>query len=132
MAELTQEQNRKANQLLIGELGGSLGLPSLHELAETLQLPWDDVTEDEICEFGANSRDAKLPACNAGVALAISNFVRRRNAALLPKPVDPRRIVLLKKLIKFNVRDEQELDEEVTEILTALDETASQSDDHVG
>jgi hypothetical protein len=63
--------------------------------APFLQLPWDDPTHDEIVD-GTKRILMGMPCKEV-----LQRFVRNRNAALLPKPVDPRRervATLLRKL----------------------------------
>jgi hypothetical protein len=52
----------------------------MRRAAPFLQLPWDEPTEEEIDNAGRR-----------GIESALREFVRRRNAALQPKPVDLRR-----------------------------------------
>jgi hypothetical protein len=60
--------------------------------APYLQLPWDEPNEAEIAELG-RERMQRVSPRECGF---LREFVRRRNAALLPKPVDPRREPLVK------------------------------------
>ncbi len=62
MTELTEQQIEQA--IAVAE--------RMRRAAPFLQLPWDEPTEEEI-------------------ESALQEFVRRRNAALQPKPVDPRK-----------------------------------------
>lgn len=127
MKELTDEQVERAAKVVCplnwdvaGAEEKSAYRDRIQMAAPFLQLPWDEPTEDEVSDIEALIQSTGAPHWFNGDCL--KEFVRRRNAALLPKPVDPRRAVLLKQLSTFNVRDEQELEEEVTEILAAMDE----------
>ena len=56
-----------------------------------LQLPWDEPTEAEINLAYGRTVDVVGAVCRDISQMVVREFVRRRNAALLPKPVDPRR-----------------------------------------
>lgn len=89
----------------------------LRAAAPLLQLPWVEPTEIDIQEaWDANAR-------TGGVANVLEGFVRRRNAALLPKPADPRFEKILAG-IRSNRTWNLDLEHEVLlakEILAALD-----------
>lgn len=93
MAELTDEQVKRAGDAMeeFQRTPGKGG--NWYDLARTaapfLQLPWDEPTE----------KDFPSAKSNAEYILAhVLPFVRRRNASLPPKPVDPRRLVIIKVL----------------------------------
>jgi hypothetical protein len=76
MTELTEQQIEQA----IAAFGNYAVAERMRRAAPFLQLPWDEPTEEEIDNAGRR-----------GIESALREFVRRRNAALQPKPVDPRR-----------------------------------------
>lgn len=102
MAELMQDQVARAGKAVHDSLRenvfGADGVPPWEKLsggdaeryvriakhvAPFLQLPWDEMTKEEFrsinCEFATTSFHI------------VQEFIRRRNAALIPKPVDPRK-----------------------------------------
>lgn len=122
MAELTQDQVERAHMALNGGAGDiDLIHKSLHAAAPFLQLPWDEPTPEEMA---AIDRDW------IGFAEFVREFVRRRNAALLPEPVDPRIAIVKHQLTDAAMS--HGIDVVAGKILLALDRSASQSDDHVG
>lgn len=136
MAELTQEQvERAARQLIRISAAGTweeaspayrhvLEL-SVRAAAPFLQLPWDTPTIEEA---------TKANWCMDGQS-AIFDFLRRRNAALMPKPVDPR-VALVEQVIsrgRMHISaDQKTLAVEIVAALDARSVAASQSDDHGG
>lgn len=125
MAELTQQKVERAVMAMDGCTASVIDNLELERMARAatpfLQLPLEKVSEQEW--HAALVFEVKWKGgASDGVRAMLDAFVINRNVALLPKPVDPRRAVLLKQLSTFNVRDEQELEEEVTEILAAMDE----------
>jgi hypothetical protein len=76
MTELTEQQIEQA----IAAFGNYAVAERMRRAAPFLQLPWDEPTEEEIDNAGRR-----------GIESALREFVRRRNAALQPKPVDLRR-----------------------------------------
>ena len=76
MTELTEQQIEQA----IAAFGNYAVAERMRRAAPFLQLPWDEPTEEEIDNAGRRNIES-----------ALREFVRRRNAALQPKPVDLRR-----------------------------------------
>lgn len=76
MTELTEQQIEQA----IAAFGNYAVAERMRRAAPFLQLPWDEPTEEEIDNAGRR-----------GIESALREFIRRRNAALQPKPVDLRR-----------------------------------------
>jgi hypothetical protein len=96
MAELTEQQINDAVDAFGAEWDQQKGLGAnriicerrgLSAAAPFLQLPWDEPTVEE---YDIAVRDVRIGNTANGVDIARS-IVRRRNAALQPKPVDPRR-----------------------------------------
>lgn len=87
MAELTNEQVDKALKACEGKFLGK----GIRAAAPFLQLPWDEPSEDEAKVIHSTNLGMSLTAtfdqCKWNV---LREFVDRRNAALMPKPVDPR------------------------------------------
>jgi hypothetical protein len=135
MAELTPNQIDEAAKALhlamsVGERNPSpwetIGYRSqdryrvmAHDAAPFLQLPWDEPTEEEWSAIfhsipGSSARSWASSSARSWAC----EFVRRRNAALLPKPVDPRIAAVLGVLrMPPSTGDE----EEVIRILAAID-----------
>lgn len=123
MAELTQEQVEravKAFNLCPSDQGG-MGMimnvgERLRSAAPFLQLPWSELisyTEDERFK----------EVCSAeGTVPALADFVRRRNASLLPKPVDPRIGVAIQELQGYLIHWGDDLRPIAENIISALDE----------
>lgn len=87
MAQLTDEQVKKAAEAYAETWMDSknfdmptLRLECLRAAAPHLQLPWDDPSNEEL-----ETLYREVPY-GCGHRLALQYFVRRRNAALLPKP----------------------------------------------
>lgn len=102
MVELTDEQvDRAAKEFWLspkwgygtpGEGVGENAKVGLRAAAPFLQLPWDEPTEDEAHVIHSTNLGLGLTSSfDRNVFEVLCRFVRRRNAALLPKPVDPRR-----------------------------------------
>lgn len=64
----------------------------LRAAAPFLQLPWNAPTDNELVRIGSRLSFETRGAINA----AIRSFVHMRNAALIPKPVDPIKELILK------------------------------------
>lgn len=91
-----------------------------------LQMPWDGPTNEEIHDTHLRIRDRFSGIDYYLVTASLSDFVRCRNAALLPKPVDPRRekVIAAVDAVKSYHRlgEEQLTSAEVADrILAALD-----------
>lgn len=125
MADLTQEQVERAAKAAhdaFMEDGQPIGYDKLAQTlrepyrscvraaAPFLQLPWDEPTLEEA---------SKANQCMDGQS-AIFDFIRRRNAALLPKPVDPRLAVVRHQLGGPSMS--HNLDGVAVKILHALDQ----------
>ena len=112
MAELTPNQIDEAAKALhlamsVGERNPSpwetIGYRSqdryrvmAHDAAPFLQLPWDEPTQDELQRFAHEYRNLNGTECDLTAArVALGALFERRNAALQPKPVDPRREKIL-------------------------------------
>lgn len=117
--KLTREQAERANKVLTGVYGEQYALADhvLDELAEALALPWDEPT---VLEKWAATKDCLVT--DTGISHALDEFLRRRNAALLPKPVDPRRQKVVDILARKWKGSESHLERYADEILAALDE----------
>ena len=89
---------------------------NLRKAAPFLQMPWDEPTEEEFTQLLTGVH----PNSNYGGTImdALKKFVHIRNAALLPKPVDPRREAVAKVLTEHKVWT---VDDQVDRILAALD-----------
>lgn len=96
------------------ENGLELWRNTMRAAAPFLQLPWDEPTEDEL-----------LMLCGTGGGYhsrtAIIEFVRRRNAALATKPVDPRIEKVKAVLAKRYTAEDALLPAVAADILAALD-----------
>jgi hypothetical protein len=112
MAELTDEQVRlatkAANDVAISfgfpEMAGkvtaeeqeNIMLMTMRAAAPLLQIPWDEPSMDE-----TNAIEREIPRhappCDQ-LMRALSLFVHRRNAVLMPKPVDLRKEVIVRVL----------------------------------
>lgn len=112
--KLTDEQIKRAHDVWLDavkfppEEMGPTAEAVIRAMAPHLQLPWDEPTREEtdsIREF-----DSLWFACE---------FVRRRNAALPPKPVDPRIEKIMSILREGPPRPTEFV---ANEILAALDE----------
>ena len=121
MANLTDDQVNKARDVWCKSLGTPFtcfDIPLAHRcfnaVAPYLQFSWDEPTDEEMKDLGG------VPS---NYHIAIREFVRRRNAALLPKPVDPRREKILAALGCSFVDIQPSIVEEITDrVLRALDE----------
>jgi hypothetical protein len=131
MAELTDEQVKQAAEISSStrthslswngprsEKGMDLWLSTMRAAAPFLQLPWDEPSMDEANEIEQNIPRNAPPVDQLMRALTV--FVHRRNAALIPKPFDPRKEVIVR------VLSEQPKDawykDTADRILAALDE----------
>jgi hypothetical protein len=88
--------------------------------APFLQLPWEEPTDKEFIDIVHAH-----PSSGYGeeILRSMREFVRRRNAALLPKPVDPRREKVLAALGCSFVDIQSSIVEEIADrVLRALDE----------
>lgn len=95
MAELTQEQVERAVaaveklQRSNMDIGSTVAIRDVICVAAPfLQLPWDEPTEEEIQVAYESTEALPLPG---GSLRWLKEFVRRRNAALITKPFDPRK-----------------------------------------
>jgi hypothetical protein len=79
MAELTKEQVEQAREVYIKS--GPNFDEYVRAMAPYLQLPWDEPTESEISDAQADIRFTS----EHQAAKVLFEFVRHRNAALLPK-----------------------------------------------
>lgn len=94
----------------------------LRAAAPFLQLPWDEPTAEEKQNFLGTVHPESNYA--ATILDSVEEFVRRRNAALLPKPVHPRRdaiLVIMREELK-SLRGDKEFCSAADRILAALDE----------
>lgn len=97
--ELTNDQVELAVQAFVAEFGPADSLEGIAEqrkiamraAAPFLQLPWDEPSTDELgsCFTTAYKKDGYSPT-QMDINFILTWFVRRRNAALAPNPVDPR------------------------------------------
>lgn len=105
MAELTQEHIEQAIAAFMNCAGHAATgeLLSMKErmrrAAPFLKFPLDEPNEEELDDVGAG---LGMPF-SAPIRNAIFKFVRRRNAALQPKPVDPREETIRAVLYKRGV-----------------------------
>lgn len=121
MAELTQEQIERAAEEYKRIFNGAMcEKRSLRAAAPFLQLPWDEPNEREVRliadeVLGHGERDSM-------VREVITAIVRRRNAALMPKPVDPRLGVIFPLLNEVGtLRPGEDMTAIANRILAALD-----------
>ena len=126
MAELTQEQIKQASEAFRAAHGGSSGLLAA---APFLQLRLDEPTQEELQRFAHEYRNLGWTACDLTAArVALGALFERRNAALLPKPVDPRLEKIRSALVyhaahRFNqLITPNQFDEAALAVLTALNE----------
>ena len=120
MAELTDRQVDIAAKVFMEYLSmpGGEDKGSLRVTAPYLQMPWDEPTNEEVANIVR-----KLFATTECLDMLVledtlREFVRLRNAALLPKPVDPRRAAIVRVLREYPDRAPEIADK----ILAALDE----------
>jgi hypothetical protein len=101
----------------------------MRRAAPFLQLPWDEPTEEEWSAIfhsipGSSARSWASSSARSWAC----EFVRRRNAALQPKPVDPRLEKIRSALVyhaahRFNqLITPNQFDEAALAVLTALNE----------
>ena len=124
MAELTAQQiefavaafENVAGHAATGEL---LSMAErMRRAAPFLQLPWDEPIKEEI-DRACDDCDAGGDNFRSTLEYLIKEFVRRRNAVIHPKPVDPRWKAILKLTMSW---DPESAHEKADEILAALDE----------
>lgn len=91
--------------------------------APFLQIPLDNPTQDEILSIASTSnlRISGLSLAPATVQWTIYQFIMRRNASLLPKPVDPRRAKIARAMDGCAFTGPSALDRLTDAILAALD-----------
>ena len=134
MIKLTKEQievaatalNRNFVGVPNGNLSGSFD-PEVYRKAATatapyLQSPWEMPTEEEVESLFKLLDIPSISGRREYAHRLLRSFIERRNAALLPKPVDSRReklIPILARLARWHVNDTQ--DHIVDAILAALD-----------
>jgi hypothetical protein len=87
MAELTMSMIQKAHSAFDGSGPGIYD--KLRAAAPFLQLPWDEPIKEEI-DRACDDCDAGGDNFRSTLEYLIKEFVRRRNAVIHPKPVDPR------------------------------------------
>lgn len=75
--------------------------------APFLQIPWDEPTKEEHIEFGnhvaATLERFPYGPMNIKTDDALTWFIAKRNAALIPNPVDPRREKIAKALCRTSM-----------------------------
>jgi hypothetical protein len=77
----------------IGSLEKQIYLSQALAAAPFLQMPWDEPTRKEATECWQETKH--INPVGVAVQAQMVVFVRRRNASLIPKPVDPRREKIL-------------------------------------
>ena len=97
----------------------------MRRAAPFLQLPWDEPSVEEFRPCWEYAKHLSLYAnhislINEAIESALCEFVRRRNAALQPKPVDPRIAVILGVLDSSACTSDVKA-KEITAALDALD-----------
>lgn len=127
MAELTSEQVDRAEREWMSKTGNFADRKHvLRTVAPFLQLPWDEPTESESSFIHSTDLGLRLTSSfDEHKHHIISDFVRRRNAALTPKTVDPRRekIELVLRLHHMQIDNgRRTLESAVDAIIAALDE----------
>lgn len=100
MAELTQDQVDRAVKAMDAYTPTVITNTELGHMvraaAPFLQLPWDEPTEEESSVIHSSDLGLRLTSSfDKNKRSILSDFVLRRNAALLPKPVDPRKKVVV-------------------------------------
>ena len=133
MAELTEQQLDQAAAAYGMAYGGDAEGPSdarregLRAAAPFLQIPWEPPTKEEAKSFHENYytfASTSIPS----TLHALRRFIANRNAALLPKPVDPRFEKIRSALVyhashRFNqLITPNQFDEAALAVLTALGE----------
>ena len=121
MAELTERQIEfavAAFENVAGHAATGVLLSRAERMrraAPFLQLPWDEPTDEEWSAIfhSIPSSSARSWACE---------FVRRRNASLMPKPVDPRREKIAGILARYQSMKASNAWDGADEILAAIDE----------
>jgi hypothetical protein len=114
MAELSEIKKRVAKKIeeVMHRTYDSLILADA--IIPLAQLPWEPPMAGEI-----NAIFDTMQAADASTFGVVCAFVRRRNAAIQPKPVDPRWKAILKLTMSW---DPESAHEKADEILAALDE----------
>lgn len=128
MAELTDDQVKAASAAIAKQFGGAvdgvLAENMLRTAAPFLQLPWDDPSNreiDSISKMNWHWRSGPGTAFDTARFVA-GQFVQLRNAALLPKPVDPRLDVLYPLLQEVGaMKPSDDMNSIATRILAVLD-----------
>lgn len=82
--------------------------------APFLQMPWEIPTSEEMVDGIRNGSVG-------GTSEALIQFIKRRNAALLPKPVDPRRAKILAALMEHTPNRTLRYEDMADLILATLD-----------
>jgi hypothetical protein len=125
MAESTKEQLENAGKILMTNWDNisSQGLKDaaidrIRRAVPYLQLPWDEPTESEISDAQADIRFTS----EHQAAKVLFEFVRRRNAALLQKPVGPER-AKIKEILLRRFQTTVGFEQAVEEIFQAFDKT---------
>lgn len=136
MEKLTDEQVNMAAKAA-NDMAKSLGLPdisghitaeeqtkmlmmTLRSAAPFLQFPWDEPTDVELKEIAYGCARGVIGGTSpAAFRYALGEFVRHRNAVLVPKPFDLRR-----ERVRAILQDEYRSSEEgaIDRIIAALDE----------
>jgi hypothetical protein len=119
MAKLTDEQFRVAHRMMLDE-GYAVSEMLMAKLAAYLQLPWDEPTDEEALLAENYLRSHGGGWSSAKVVLM--EFVCRRNASLLPKPVDPRLEVVESIIARGRMHLSKDQRTLAAEILAALAE----------
>jgi hypothetical protein len=111
--KLTEEQIELAANAMRDNWQVRFSWKMLAEIAAPyLQAPWDPPTAEE------NHRAGELHRVIGKIPLA--DFVSRRNAALLPKPVDPRREKIAAVILPTYM-DQEKAESIVDRVIAALD-----------
>ena len=114
MAELSEVKKRVAKKIeeVMHRTYDSLILADA--IIPLAQLPWEPPMAGEI-----NAIFDTMQPADASTFAVVCEFVRRRNAAFQPKPVDPRREAVRRVLWKVRGMSEKQ---KIDEILAAIDE----------
>lgn len=127
---LTDEQIEAAAKAMLERDACPIGIEHYRMLARAaarfLQMPWEMPTPEEVRQYERPRLDepAKLRMgndCLPSFRLrheALCEFIKYRNASLIPKPVDPRREKLKRVLIADHARSHEDF---VDAILASLD-----------
>ncbi len=124
MSELTDEQLRVADSFL-RQNGYAITPGLIGKLALLLQMPWDEPTQEEVGDL-RNEYVCGVKGRSGSFEVGLKNFVANRNAALFPKPPDPRLNAVICALQGTNaVPLGHDITPLATKILAALDEVKS-------